>query len=659
MPEERLSISSSARVHPDEVARHTFGTQRRGFDPAEVRSFLEHVARELVAAADREQDLRRALTEAETRAANPVLDESTLTAALGLETARVLRSAHEAAAELVGRAENDAARLRAKAQEDAEQLQRHTEQNVHDRSAEADAAVTELRRRAHEESSARVEGAKLEAEALVTQTRAECRSMVQEAQELRARVLADLARRRRVLHSQIEQLRAGRERLAETIGDVRLAVDQITDELFRAEDEARLAAEAAGRQAAQGELSEATIEISEGDSPGELATGDETGPRPSVEELFARLRAEAGAAGAPDAALDEGSVAVRAVERGSGELVPDDFVESVRILPGPPTGSATSAPSAPPPSGKSGDPLSGSASTRTASTRRKPATDRAKESTPRPSSAAPGAPAAAPVPETTPQTSPETATPQTATPETATPEAGTSSAAVSASDEGEHDGPESVVDPVVAQRDEVLTPLVSSLARRLKRALQDDQNDILDRLRAKGGWAPGVLLSEDDHALRYVEAATDQLMEAARAGATFAGGKADEAPGVDDVAASMASEIVAPLRRRLEGAGPSVEEGDESALVELVGAAFREWKGARTERLAGDQTVFAFSRAALAAVPKGTALRWVVLDDVAECPDCDDNALAGPVPSRDAFPTGHAHPPAHAGCRCLLVPANA
>ncbi len=646
MPEERLSISSSARVHPDEVARHTFGTQRRGFDPAEVRSFLEHVARELVAASDREQELRRALTEAENRAANPVLDESTLTAALGLETARVLRSAHEAAAELVGRAENDAARLRAQAQEDAEQLQRHTEQNVHDRSAEADAAVTELRRRAHEESSARVEGAKLEAEALVTQTRAECRSMVQEAQELRARVLADLARRRRVLHSQIEQLRAGRERLAETIGDVRVAVDQITDELFRAEDEARLAAEAAGRQAAQGELSEAPIEISEGDSPGELASGDEPGPRPSVEELFARLRAEAGAAGAPDAGLDEGSVAVTAVERGSGELVPDDFVESVRIVPGPPSGSPASAPSAPAPSAGSADPAPGSASTRTASTRRKPATERAKQSTPGSSSAALDAPA-------------EASTPETPTPETTSPEARTTSAAASPSDEGEHDGTEPIVDPVVAQRDEVLTPLVSSLARRLKRALQDDQNDILDRLRAKGGWAPGVLLSEDDHALRYVEAATDQLMEAARAGATFAGGKADEAPGVDDVAASMASEIVAPLRRRLEGAGPSVEEGDESALVELVGAAFREWKGARTERLAGDQTVFAFSRAALAAVPKGTALRWVVLDDVAECPDCDDNALAGPVPSREAFPTGHPHPPAHAGCRCLLVLANA
>ena len=43
------------------------------------------MARELVASADREQELRRALSEAEIRAENPVLDETTLTAALGLE----------------------------------------------------------------------------------------------------------------------------------------------------------------------------------------------------------------------------------------------------------------------------------------------------------------------------------------------------------------------------------------------------------------------------------------------------------------------------------------------------------------------------------------------------------------------------------------------
>ncbi len=99
--------------------------------------------------------------------------------------------------------------------------------------------------------------------------------------------------------------------------------------------------------------------------------------------------------------------------------------------------------------------------------------------------------------------------------------------------------------------------------------------------------------------------------------------------------------------------------GDEGALVELVGAAFREWKGTRVERLAGDHAVFAFAAAVLAAVPDGTALRWIVDDDGAECPDCDDNTLAGPVPAGEEFPTGHRHPPAHAGCRCLLAPASA
>ena len=146
MPTERVTIGSTARLHPDEVARHTFGSTRRGFEPSEVRAFLKDIAREMAAAADREQELRRALAEAEHRAANPVLDEATLTASLGQETARVLRSAHDAAAELVARADNDAARLRANAQDEAEQLERHTQQGAADRVAQAEALAAEVRR---------------------------------------------------------------------------------------------------------------------------------------------------------------------------------------------------------------------------------------------------------------------------------------------------------------------------------------------------------------------------------------------------------------------------------------------------------------------------------------------------------------------------------
>ncbi len=94
------------------------------------------------------------------------------------------------------------------------------------------------------------EAARREAEELLDQAREQCRAMVDEAQGLRARVLSDLAKRRKVLHAQIEQLRAGRERLAETVHDVRRSIDVIADELFAAEDNARLAAEAAGREAA-------------------------------------------------------------------------------------------------------------------------------------------------------------------------------------------------------------------------------------------------------------------------------------------------------------------------------------------------------------------------------------------------------------------------
>ena len=34
-------------------------------------------------------------------------------------------------------------------------------------------------------------------------------------------------------------------------------------------------------------------------------------------------------------------------------------------------------------------------------------------------------------------------------------------------------------------------------------------------------------------------------------------------------------------------------------------------------------------------------------------------ALAGPTVKGEAYPTGQLHPPAHAGCRCLLVVAPA
>ena len=591
--ERRLTIASSSRLSAEDVARHTFATARRGFEPAEVRAFLELVARELHAAAARERELVDALSAADHRAANPVLDEATLTTALGQETAKVLRTAHDAAGELVARAEADGARLRSQAQEESEQLRARAEEHSAERASKADSAAAEVHRRAQEESSARVDAAKLEAEAMVSQARAECRAMVQEAQELRARVLSDLTRRRRVLHTQIEQLRAGRERLAETISEVRQTVDRVTDDLLRAEDEARSAAEAAGRQAGHDELDGMTLEqpvpvigeaeaVTPDSAPAGEQTAAEEAPPPeeerrqqAVEDLFARLRAE------HDPAMAD---------------------EGVTVLgPIPPT---------------------------------------------------PGAR--------------ESATPAiTATAVIAGEGRPAGGEEAQVTGEGLHlvpsDGvdleePDKEGDPVRARRNELLGPVVTGLARRLKRALADDQNAVLDGLRGRHGWSDDVLAAEEDQERRYVEAAQAQLLEARRAGATFAGGAIDGAPAVDGRAVALSKAIVVPLRRKLLEGSAGVEEGDEAVLVEHVGAAFREWKGQRMERVAADYAHGAFWEAALSVAAKGAKLRWVMDDGGVQCPDCDDNALAGPLSRGETFPTGHPHPPAHPGCRCLLVP---
>ena len=584
--DRRLTISTSTRFHPDEVARHTFATARRGFDATEVRAYLEQVANEMQAMVDREEEWRRAIDAAEHRAANPVLDEATLTAALGQETARVLRSAHDAATELLAKAEADAARLRAQVEEEASQTQSRSEHNAADRVAQAEAVAADLRRRAEEEMRTRLDASQLEAEELLSQARAECRAMVQEAQEVRTRVLADLVRRRRVLHSQIEQLRAGRERLAETINDVRHTGDRVTDALFRAEDEARLAAEAAGRQAAAQEVPDeldraASTTDDVGSSPTEAGDGprpetvtgagsapeDEATRQQAVEDLFARLRAERERTGDSESG------------RSTGAPSPAAGSSAVASPAGPAQESAATTPAGP---------------------------------------AATEPPPAIPV------------------------ETG-----------------ETELDPRLAARQDLLAPVVTTLVRRLKRALQDDQNDILHRVRAGGGWGPGVLPSPEEHESRYASAVVDHLRDAARSGATFVGGKPDDAPAVDAIAAELASAIVVPLRRRLDGAGASVHAGDDAALVEHVGAAFRDWKGGRVERLAGDEALAAFSQATLAAAPRTISLQWIVDDGGQQCPDCDDNALAGPLARGESFPTGHACPPAHAGCRCLLAPAEA
>ena len=601
-----MTISSSSHLAPDEVARHTFATSRRGFDPDEVRAYLENLAKGLRELAEREQEFRRELEDAERRAANPVINEETLTAALGQETARVLHSAHEASSEMLNKAQAESDRLLTDAREEIAATEARVSAQLSDRAQEAEMVAADVRQRAQEEATSTTEAARTEVEAMIAQARSDCRDMIDEAQALRARVLADLSKRRKVLHAQIEQLRAGREHLADTVRGVRRSIDAIADDLFRAEDEARLAAEAAGRAAVarpdegtpeelatallaeEASLAEAAGEVPEDltlanpvpaevvgdlDEIAELPGVVPLDPIPSVDALFAKIRA-------------------------SREDGPED--------PGEPDGTAGPA-------------------------EEEPAIEMAEPT-------APNAVVEAPV----------------------------NGDDVDEAAEGNEVAPPEARNPAVIRRDEMTAPLVKALARRMKRTLQDDQNDLLDRLRsAHFQWSSEILPGDPEHLDSYATAALPHLMEAGQAGASFVGSEGTHRPLTDDmakVAHQLAEAVTLPLRRRLlEGEGEHLSGADEQVVAEHVGSAFREWKGERIERLAGDYVVAAFSLGSLAGAQrkKNLQIEWIAAAATGDepCPDCEDNMLNGPQRPGGDFPTGHVHPPAHPGCRCVLAPS--
>ena len=72
--------------------------------------------------------------------------------------------------------------------------------------------------------------------------------------------------------------------------------------------------------------------------------------------------------------------------------------------------------------------------------------------------------------------------------------------------------------------DELIDPIVTALARRLKRTLQDNQNELLDRLRSEGfTWSVKLLPDETEQLDAYATAALPGLEQAAEAGVAFVG----------------------------------------------------------------------------------------------------------------------------------------
>jgi hypothetical protein len=204
------------------------------------------------------------------------------------------------------------------------------------------------------------------------------------------------------------------------------------------------------------------------------------------------------------------------------------------------------------------------------------------------------------------------------------------------------------------RRDVAIDESLVVLTRKVKRALQDDQNIMLERLRDVRGMITVEL--EDEHAerARYADAAFDALADAAAAGSQFAfdeaGCSSDPVSKValDDCAADLAVTIVLALRKRIlaDTAGDGTER---------VNAAYKEWRGARVERLCTDAARRAFHLGVLSA-SRGHPVRFFAAPNDAPCDACALDAASGERLAGQRFPSGSQYPPLHAGCACALVP---
>jgi len=242
-------VADSKRPSPAGFGRRTFSTAFRGFDQEEVRSYLEALAKEF-------RELRERITELEGELEAergkvvvvdaPRVDVAAITSALGEETARVLRTAQEAADDLRTRAEDGAARALKEAHEEAARIRGAAETVLAERTAEAEAAAATIRTDAESAAAKLREEATAASEGTIADAIAQGKDMLGQAQAARERVLSDLARRRKVALAQLDSLRAGRERLDGSLRAARVELDRIADELTRSDTEARLAEEAVG-----------------------------------------------------------------------------------------------------------------------------------------------------------------------------------------------------------------------------------------------------------------------------------------------------------------------------------------------------------------------------------------------------------------------------
>ncbi|MCU1352763.1 MAG: hypothetical protein JWM05_1972 [Acidimicrobiales bacterium] len=699
-------------LDPDRIAGRSFTRTRKGFDADEVRAYLVALSSELRQSQNDRADLELRLAEAERRATDPrELDPHDLTVLLGEETSRVLEAARQAATDIRSKAEEAAARLVQEASDEAtasrtaadeyaartrgdadaetsaqrsaaDEYARATRQSADDDTAAlraaadsydhevrstADADVAQL----HERTATEVGRLRADADSILSERTAEAEEAANEiqaeAEALRARVDAEVLELRDAARAETDSLRAAVEgEVAALRSDAAAEVAVLREEARAEVDALRITTEAELRVRREESAADALAEVDDAREQGRAMVEEARSYRERVlADLADRRRAARSqleqVRDTRDGLLD----ALGAVS----EQVIDAERRLADVLPNPPSAgdgsidraalgaaglsdageaeSGSESGPAPEPSGD--DTLDADGATIDALFARIRA-DRSDNVARAHEFLGDEAPVDEPAPVAE------------AAPEVVEAAVITEEAAPAAEEEPAPEAeaePEPDADVVLLERRDAATDEIErQLARRLKRVLSDEQNEVLDLLRRTRGApkAADALPAAEAHAMRYGAAVAEDLDAAAAAGVLFFGAEAGRSVKVGDLADELASEVVRQIRTRLERAFE--DGGDEAEVGDRIRSCYREWKTQRIADTSRHFVIAAFTRGVSAALPDGSRARWLVDDGDAPCPDCDDNALGGAVATGDAFPTGDLMPPAHPGCRCLLVPVE-
>ena len=632
-----ISFSRPDPSSPTAVAGATFPSSRRGFDQNEVRDFLRMVSAEISRQQERITFLERELLNSQQAGTAPQveLNEETITELLGEETARIVQAAREAAGKIKVRSEETATRLVREATDEAARVRED---------AELEAA------RVRQDAAS-------DAEAEVLMAKQQGRDMVNEARAYRERVLADVARRRELAREQIEDLMHGRDRIVQVFDRARIATEDVLRELDDVAEEPSefvnlapttgpipiivQADEIEAREAMRPAVSSAPafVPYDQDEDIAVMAEEVVIDRTALIEEVVAieesigieakvvkeqtpiapvvELVVEAPVSNVvPLFARQETTVVVADLDEDLEEDDEDDVNDPPLVI------VEQKAKAVVPPADDIFAKLRRSGAESVA---KEVATTQVKKVEPKKK---PAEKKIEPVVEEIIETSVEEAA-------TATP---------------------------FELRDEELAPVIAAMSRKLKRVLADEQNEVLDILRGKlpVKTLDAIVGPKTDHSARMLEALEASLKAAALAGAKSLSNASDK-----DLQKMVASQmaainefviatVVAPLRERLSRS-ISQAAGDNAELTSLVRLVYREWKNQHVDTQIDNIAQTSFGRGAFAALTPGAKVCWKVDPNGPACADAEDNSLAGFVNAGEAFPTGHTHAPAHAGCRCALV----